>query len=105
MGFAKEGQEQARRAFNEEAAYAMSLNRRVTDPEEYKQMVERMMRVSERDADGIAGLVQVFLKEDPTLTNEGMAARVLKELANSHPNRFIKMLAKRMVRKKWGTGR
>lgn len=98
-------QEQARRELNEEAAYSLSLNRKETDPEGYGRMAEKMIQVSERDADGIAALVHVFLQEDPTLTNGEVAAKVLKELANSHPNRFIKKLAKRMVPRKRGTER
>ena len=95
-------EEDALKKFNEEAAYSLALNISETDSDENVRLAKRMMQVSEYEHKGIAVLVHVFLSEEPNLTNEELAAKVLRELANAHPNRFIKKLAKRMTRRKRG---
>src|SRR3954451_121020 len=88
--------------FNEEAAYSLSLNILKSDSAENIRLAKRIIQVSELDYKGITGLAHIYLTENPALTNEEVAEKVPGELSVSHPNRFIKKLAKRMTTRKRG---
>ena len=95
-------EQSALKQFNKESAYSLSLNIQKSDSPENIRLAERIIQVSELDYKGITGLVNIYLHENPELTNEEVAAKVLRELSNFHPNQFIKKLSKRMNTRKRG---
>ena len=95
-------EQSALRQFNKEAAYSLSLNIQKSDSPENIRLAERIIQVSELDYKGITGLINIYLHENPSLSNEEVAAKVLRELSNFDPNQFIKKLSKRMNTRKRG---
>ncbi len=88
--------------YNNEAAYSLStLSQLKKSPEELK-MAKQLAKIRDSDIIAISSMSRILIQQDQNLTDEQIASKLIKELSNSHPNRFIKKLCKKMVKQKWG---
>lgn len=88
---------------NNELAYSLStLSQLKNSPNELK-MANQLVKIKGSDLSAISSLAHILIIQNPDETTDGqIASKLLKELSNSHPNRILKTLSKKMVKRKWG---
>ena len=87
---------------NKEIAYSLSTLSQLNKSAEPLNMAYQLVQVKMSDINAISSLAQIIMKQHKELTEQQIALLLLKELSNSHPNRLIKTVRKRMVRQNWG---
>jgi hypothetical protein len=87
---------------NNEIAYSLStLSQLKKSPEELK-MAKQLAKLRDSDIIAISSMARILISQNQYLTDQQIASKLLKELSNSHPNRFIKKICKKMAKQKWG---
>lgn len=89
-------------SLNKILSESLLLNIKEKDTPTNIKLAQSKMRCGDTEAMNISNMAKIIISQNPGLTNGQIATKLIKELSNSHPNRFIKKLAKRMVRHKWG---
>ena len=87
---------------NKEIAYSLSTLSQLNQSTEHLNMAYQLVQVKTADINAISSLAQIIMNQHKELTDQDIATLILKELSNSHPNRLIKTVCKRMIRQKWG---
>ena len=88
--------------FNKEIAYSLSTLPQLNHSSELLKLAYQLVQVKTSDINAISSLAQIIMNQHKELTDQQIASLLLKELSNSHPNRLIKTVCKRMDRQKWG---
>ena len=90
------------RELNDEITYSLSLVRKLRQTSEDLKKAEQVAKISKSDLASISSIANILILQNQNLTDQQIASQLLKELSNSHPNRLIKLICKRMIKQKWG---
>ena len=86
---------------NNEISYSLStLSPFKKSPEELKAATQ-LAKLRDSDIMAISSMARIWISQNQHLTDQQIASKLIKELSNSHPNRFIKKICKKMAKQKW----
>ena len=87
---------------NAEITFSLSTLSIIKHSSEDLKKAHQLSKIRSSDIDTISSIAHILIHQNPDLTDRQIASKLLKELANSHPNRVIKKVSKKMVKQKWG---
>ncbi|OCA86706.1 hypothetical protein F7984_09875 [Pradoshia sp. D12] len=87
---------------NNEISYSLTtLSPFKKTPEELKA-ASQLATLRDSDIMAISSMARILISQSQHQTDQEIASKLIKELSNSHPNRFIKKICKKMAKQKWG---
>ena len=87
---------------NAEINHSLSIQPKIKNQSETLAKAEKKAEISNSDIDTISSIARIMILLNQNLTDQEIASKLLKELSNSHPNRLIKLICKKMIKQKWG---
>ena len=87
---------------NEEITYSLTTLSKLRQSSEDLENAQYLAEINKTDLDTISSIARILIRQNQDLTDQQIASKLLKELSNSHPNRLIKLICKKIIKQKWG---